>query len=1256
MRRLLKWVTVATVALLLIAAGVYLLIESSYIQHKIRTELIAGVETHFNARLTIGSISGDPLRGLTFHNLRLSSSSGAEVLAATRMRVSYSLLRLLLAPKEIPLRLDLDGFRLNVVRCADGRLNLQKLLKKPSARRLLRFDRVSLAGGTVRIRLEGTPRREYVLEHFFDGSASAVIVTGIAPDFDLRLPKATFTLAGERPLRVTRASATARITPARRLLKTALMIETRASRLSLRYETNDGGRTIKLAAQASPLAMAELSRFVPAVPPRGSLAGSLALEGPVRAAQAKLRLAMNGSRVECLGTLDPPARDAPQLTIKLARFNPEVVFSAAGKAGLNGNINAWLKVTSTPEGRRITARLDRSRMAGRELLGGRLKTLLAGGNLQIEAGEFAFPFGRLAASGVVSHLAGLGHGKLKARLTGTATALDLAALTGNNRLASHLDARFETSIDRLPARPVVVAGKVELAEGVFSTFMSHPLQAGSFQGSYSAGRLEVASLNLESPLLSLSASGTASAKGPDLTFSAHTEEPGRLARLIDPRWSEVSSGAVVAQGRLGGSWSTPGVTVDLQGSGMRYGSATVDSLRLSLEATNARDLGRAKSIRLQADGVALGKKQLKQVTLEGSLKDGRAQFTLAASLSDDHSLRVVGVGSAEAWTSTEMSLTEVRLRLPRLTIGNTSPLRLSISPQGIAVSHVALANADGTLKLKGGRNSLDALQLTLDVVHLPLAEWLPQGSSVTGFVGGRVNITGSAQVPLLRGILKLKDATLQREGGPAIPLKQARVSFEYGPSGLLFDAAITPRMSLVSATGTVPTRLSLWPFKFELGQSGLSVLIKAGKLDLAAVAAAISPKVAMSGFASTTVTASGNPHQPDFEGRAYISQGTLTAEGLPLKLKEIEGDLAFNRDHLSIEKLTVASDSGKAQIRGVLGLQRSMPLDLAVEARGFKVNLPGDGWARVNAYLTLTGSRLEPTIGGLVEVEEAKVLIPEKLIPSLHEVRVVDTPAEMERPAPQPEGLMSSLRRKVAVEVGLVADRGVRIMGRGLDAEFKLNMEAVKERDGSLRITGSADVIRGTYSLRNKRLTVEKAQALFTGSDTLNPELSARLTYESTQRTTIVIAVSGNLSKPEIQISSEPPMDQTSVYSYLFFGRPADKLGTGEGRVLQQQVAGLVGGAAAQELAGTLGQGLGLDVLEFTPTEGQLGAETITIGKYLTNDLFVTFERSFGVEQQNQILLNYRLSRWFSLESQFGSERTTGFDIFWNYDFCYLWE
>ena len=59
----------------------------------------------------------------------------------------------------------------------------------------------------------------------------------------------------------------------------------------------------------------------------------------------------------------------------------------------------------------------------------------------------------------------------------------------------------------------------------------------------------------------------------------------------------------------------------------------------------------------------------------------------------------------------------------------------------------------------------------------------------------------------------------------------------------------------------------------------------------------------------------------------------------------------------------------------------------------------------------------------------------------------------------------------------------------------------------------------------------------------------------------------------------------------------------------------------------------------------------VEVGKYLTPDLYVTYEKELEKDMNDQVRLEYRLSRSVSVQSQFGGEKQSGVDVFWQYDF-----
>ncbi len=1251
MRRVLKWLALAAAALLLLSAGLYLLVRSPYGQQRLKAEVIGAVEGRLNARLSVGRVSGNPLRGLTFHGVRLTLPEGGEVLAAQRLRVGYSLARLLLTPGGYHLSLTVEGFRLNVVREADGRFNLQRLLKpRVGPPRLVLLDDIRLGGGRVRLALEGGRPRDYLLEDLA-ARAQATVRTGPRPEVSLRLEGASFALVHGGRVEVSRLSGTGRI-KAGGPLSADLLLQTKASRLRLSAQVRPGGDYLSVTASAAPLALKDVDALWPGLAGQGELRAEASLAGPRGATHLKAGLALGRARLTAEGILDLSSLAAPRggLTIRVRDLDPAAVSPAARKAGLTGALNADLRLEEAPAGGvAVRATVLPSRLRGHEITSGRLAATLTRGRLTLERAELAAPVGRLSASGEVSDIAALRQGPLTATLAGQVQSLNLAPLTGKRGLSSSLGARFSATAGRRAGAPLRVAGSLKLERG--SLLSGYRLQAGSLAAAYSAGRLEVSRLRLASPLLSLEAGGSASGERLAVSWSLRSEDVGRLLNALKPE-VQGAGGRLALRGSVGGSPAAPAVDLRAEGAGLRYHAYLLRQLRATLRLDDARR-PREGSFSLRAAGLSsAGQRRLESVSAEGLLRAGVLGFSAAAVAGRERSLRLSGSATNLSLKTAEVRLSQVRLSLPGLSVANSRPLSASISPRGWSLSNVALAASDGTLGLTGG--VAQTLDLTLDVRALPLARWLPKGAPVAGSATGRLHLAGTLAEPRLAGQVSLTGAALQPAAGKAVALERAEARLSYAAGRLRLEGLLAHEGNPISASGTVPVTLRLWPPRAALGESGLNLVLRAPRFDLAALKPLLAANVEVSGTLSATLAATGDPRRPDVEGRAGIEEGALYAPRPPLALRHVQARLSFNRDRVVVERLEADSNGGRVEVRGQMGLRGAMPLELSVAANDFRVSIPEESWARVNAGLRVAGTRQAPTVEGSMRVLEAKIVIPQRLVPSLREIRVVETLEELKRPEPSREGLVQGLQRSVALDVGLKASGGVRVVGRGLDAEFRLDMKALKERGGALRLLGTANVVRGTYSVRNKRLVIEQAQAVFGGEPSLNPELSARLTYEAQAQTTIVVSVSGTVSKPQIQFSSEPPMEQANVYSYLFFGQPAEKLGGGEQKVLQQQVAGLVGGAAAQEVTGVLGQELAIDTFQVTPAEGELGIETVSVGKYLTRDLFVTFQRSFGVEQGNQVLLNYRLSRRFSLQSQFGAERTTGFDIFWNYDFSYL--
>src|SRR5439155_25125148 len=119
--------------------------------------------------------------------------------------------------------------------------------------------------------------------------------------------------------------------------------------------------------------------------------------------------------------------------------------------------------------------------------------------------------------------------------------------------------------------------------------------------------------------------------------------------------------------------------------------------------------------------------------------------------------------------------------------------------------------------------------------------------------------------------------------------------------------------------------------------------------------------------------------------------------------------------------------------------------------------------------------------------------------------------------------------------------------------------------------------------------------------------LNIRVTREL-QQATLVIEIRGTARKPELALSSEPPVyDQTQIVGLILSGDPsAARVPSG---TIDSQIFGALSGALVAQIKNQIAPGLPIDVLSVeTPVEGGTSNTTrIEVGKYLTSNIYVSY-------------------------------------------------
>ncbi len=241
-------------------------------------------------------------------------------------------------------------------------------------------------------------------------------------------------------------------------------------------------------------------------------------------------------------------------------------------------------------------------------------------------------------------------------------------------------------------------------------------------------------------------------------------------------------------------------------------------------------------------------------------------------------------------------------------------------------------------------------------------------------------------------------------------------------------------------------------------------------------------------------------------------------------------------------------------------------------------------------------------------------------------------------------------------DLGIDLGEAFYLRGAGLETRVEGQLRLRAQGRGAIHATGALEAREGTYEGFGQRLAIERGRVNFHGP-LENPGLDV-LALRRGLPVEVGVAVTRTAADPLVRLHSAEPMTEQEMLTWLVLGRPpaateagADRLalataaagllaGTGEGygtqfarRIgideLTLRTGEIVGGATLLPRATVAG------VTRATPATP--AGEIVTIGKRLTEDLTLSFERAAsGTETLVQII--YRVSDRVSLVARAGTE------------------
>ena len=127
--------------------------------------------------------------------------------------------------------------------------------------------------------------------------------------------------------------------------------------------------------------------------------------------------------------------------------------------------------------------------------------------------------------------------------------------------------------------------------------------------------------------------------------------------------------------------------------------------------------------------------------------------------------------------------------------------------------------------------------------------------------------------------------------------------------------------------------------------------------------------------------------------------------------------------------------------------------------------------------------------------------------------------------------------------------------------------------------------------------------------------------------------MNGTLKNIQSQLFSTPALPESDIIAIMVTGKPFSEIGQQEESSVVGAIANL-GLSRSQGLTNQVREQLGLDTLAITNT-GNINNSILTVGKYLTPDLFIKY--GIGLfDQQSKLAVDYTLSERITLQAETG--------------------
>ncbi|WP_462317966.1 translocation/assembly module TamB domain-containing protein, partial [Marinilabilia sp.] len=430
------------------------------------------------------------------------------------------------------------------------------------------------------------------------------------------------------------------------------------------------------------------------------------------------------------------------------------------------------------------------------------------------------------------------------------------------------------------------------------------------------------------------------------------------------------------------------------------------------------------------------------------------------------------------------------------------------------------------------------------------------------------------------------------------------------------------------------------------------------------------------GLLNIEINAGGKLTRPVLKGSIRVDEGAVSYPVYGIDFPDLKVVANLDSNQVFVDSVFVRGEKGKMLISGNFSFDTTLVAgsfsggDLSLKAdefflsqhRNHEIQIDADAWLKVNDdkpeyggdLTVLRSSFYLPAIldmGGSSEIN--KPLLVQAMEQSPGDSIVVEEGDTLQiRPkdrTPQTDWL-----KQMTGKMNVRIPRNTWVKSEDMNLELYGDFDLLKNNE-YFEIFGTLGISRGYYTLYGRKLIIREGQLSFQGGQEINPRVNLKAAYQfrgkDKQKNELIMNAGGTAFEPNLSFTlSGASITERDAMAYLIFNQSFDELSFSNQEGVSGNVpSAMLSGLLSSQLTKTVGNTFDLDMVEIKAGEDWESA-TFMVGKYITNNLFVTYQRGFGENEEESltpqtITLEYEVTRNLFLRLTQGAVKDSGVDV-----------